>query len=163
MEGIRSGAVELLGDQPEIGGTTRFEHADHHPVFLAHAPHDLPDRVELAQLTGDVTLDVLEFFLLGAGVEGQWATFVISAIHLRQLAPSGSEKALADIVVPLHRIEDPYRGLRRDDAIGQRTDGLLIFVQLHACVHRFPAGADIGLDGILRMFARLVQRNSRGR
>jgi len=31
---------------------------------------------------------------------------------------------------------------------------------LHACVHRFPAGADIGLDGILRMFARLVQRNS---
>ena len=44
------------------GGAACFEHADHHPVFLAHATHDLPDRVEPAQLTGDVAFDVLELF-----------------------------------------------------------------------------------------------------
>ena len=63
MERIGSGAVQLLGDQPEIFGATGFEHAHDHTVFLAHAPHDLPDRVELPQLAGDIALDALEFGL----------------------------------------------------------------------------------------------------
>src|SRR5690606_39408728 len=57
MEGIGGGAVKLLGDQAEVGGAAGLEHADHHAVLLAHAPHDLPDRVELAELAGDVALE----------------------------------------------------------------------------------------------------------
>ncbi|MCY1358650.1 hypothetical protein D9M69_451920 [compost metagenome] len=64
VEGIGGGAVELLGNQAEVRGAARLEHADHHAVFLAHAPHDLAHRVELAQVAGDVALDVLEFQLL---------------------------------------------------------------------------------------------------
>jgi hypothetical protein len=60
MEGVGGGAVQLLGDQAEVLGAARFEHAHHHAVLAAHAPHDLPDRVELAELAGDVALDVLE-------------------------------------------------------------------------------------------------------
>ena len=56
MEGVGGGAVELLRNQAEIGGTARFEHADHHAVFATHAPHDLPHRAELAELAGDVTV-----------------------------------------------------------------------------------------------------------
>ncbi len=63
MERIGSGAVQLLGDQPEIFGAAGFEHAHDHAVLLAHAPHDLPDRVELPQLAGDIPLDTLEFGL----------------------------------------------------------------------------------------------------
>ena len=118
MEGVRGRAVQLLRDQAEIGGAARLEHADHHAVFLAHAPHDLPDRIELAQLAGDVTLDVLEFFLLGAGIEGQRAAFVIAAVDLRQIAAIAGEEGLTDVVVPLHCIEHAHRGLRLDDAIG---------------------------------------------
>ncbi|MNZ74885.1 hypothetical protein D3C78_933470 [compost metagenome] len=60
MERIGCRAVQLLGDQAKVFSAARFKHAHHHAVFLAHAPHDLPDRVELPQLAGDVTLDVLE-------------------------------------------------------------------------------------------------------
>ena len=69
MERIRGGSVKLLRDQSEIGGAACLKHADNHAVFLAHAPHDLPDRVELTQLAGDIALDVLElelFFILAS-------------------------------------------------------------------------------------------------
>ncbi len=69
VEGIRGGAVQFLGDQAEVLGTARFKHAHHHAVFAAHALHDLPDRVELAQLANDVALDALELGLDRAGVE----------------------------------------------------------------------------------------------
>ena len=74
MKSIGCGAVELLGDQPEILGAARFKHAHHHAVLLAHASHDLPDRVELAKLARNVTLDVLKLKLHRTGVKGQWST-----------------------------------------------------------------------------------------
>ncbi|MCY1293487.1 hypothetical protein D9M70_427480 [compost metagenome] len=128
VEGVGGGAVELLGDQPEVRGAARFQHAYHHAVFLAHAPHDLPHRVELAQVAGDVALDVLEFQLLLRGVEGQRPALVIRAVHLGHGLALVLEEALADAVVPFHRIQHADRRLRLDDAVGQRADGLLVVV-----------------------------------
>ena len=136
MEGVRGRAVEFLGDQPEVRGAARLEHADDHPVFLAHPPHDLPDRVELAQLAGDVALDVLEFLLLGAGVEGQRAAVVVAAVDLRRMLAAALEEVLADPVVPFDRIQHADRRLRLDDAIGQGADDLLIVVLRLALAHR---------------------------
>ncbi|MNJ60885.1 hypothetical protein D3C77_566480 [compost metagenome] len=82
MEGVRGRAVQLLGDQPEIAGAARLQHANDHAVLAAHAPHDLPDRAELAELTGDVPLDFLELALLGLGIEGQRPGVVVAAVHL---------------------------------------------------------------------------------
>jgi hypothetical protein len=117
MKRIGRGAIQLLRDQPEVFGAARFEHAHHHAVFLAHAAHDLPDRVELAQLAGDVALDVLEFELHGARIEGQRPPQVIIPIHRRHLFTLGLEKALTDAVVPLHRIQHADRGLGQHDAV----------------------------------------------
>src|SRR5690606_40480584 len=89
----------------EILGAARFEHADDHAVFLAHAPHNLPDRVELAELAGDVTLDVLKFQPFGSRIEGQRPAQVIVAVHRRGLLALGLEKTVANAVIPLHRIE----------------------------------------------------------
>ncbi|MNY06848.1 hypothetical protein D3C86_1396230 [compost metagenome] len=118
MEGIGSGAVEFLGDQAEILGTARFEHADDHAVFAAHAPHDLPDRVELTKLAGDIALDVLELELFRAGVEAQRPAQVVSQIDRRQRLALGLEKTVANALVPLHRIQDANRRLRLDDPLG---------------------------------------------
>ncbi len=107
VESIRGGAVQLLGDQAEVLGTARFKHAHHHAVFAAHALHDLPDRVELAQLANDVALDALELGLDRAGVERQRTRLVVGTINRRRLLALGLEKALADVVVPLHRVQDP--------------------------------------------------------
>ncbi len=128
MERIGGSAVQLLGNQAEILGAARFEHAHHHPVFLAHAPHDLPDRVELAELAGDVALDVLEFQFHLAGVEGQRPVEVVVAVHRRHFLALGLEEALADVVVPLDRIEDADRRLRQHNAIGQNAYRLLVIV-----------------------------------
>ncbi|MNQ59682.1 hypothetical protein D3C85_739410 [compost metagenome] len=136
MEGIGRRAIQLLGDQPEIGGAARLEHADHHAVFLAHAPHDLPDRAELAELAGDVALDLLELLLLVVGIEGQRAALVVGPIHCRQLVPASLEEALADAVIPLDRIQHADRRLSLDQAVGQRTDGLVVFGICLAAAHR---------------------------
>ena len=71
MEGVGGRAIQLLGNQAEILGATGFEHAHHHAVLLAHAPHDLPDRVELTELASDVALDALELGLHRVGIERQ--------------------------------------------------------------------------------------------
>ncbi len=136
MESVGRRAVELLGDHSEVRRTTRLEHADDHAVFLAHAPHDLPDRVELAELTGDVALDVLEFLLLRTGVEGQRTAFVVGAVDLGQLAALGGEERLAGRVVPLHRVQHAHRRLRLDDAVGQPAYDGLILVQIVTAVHQ---------------------------
>ena len=117
MEGIRCSAIKLLRNQTEIRRATRFKHADDHPVLLAHAPHDLPDRVELTQLPGDVTLNVLEFQLHRVGVERQRPVVVVSAIHGRHLLALGLEETLANTVVPLHRIKNTNRCLSHDNAV----------------------------------------------
>ena len=83
MKRIGSCAIQLLGNKPEILGATGFEHAHHHAVFLAHAPHDLPDRVELTQLAGDIPLDVLELGLHRRRIKSQWPAQVIVAINCR--------------------------------------------------------------------------------
>ncbi|MCY1426017.1 hypothetical protein D9M71_418250 [compost metagenome] len=128
VEGVGGRAVEFLGDQPEVLGAARFEHADDHAVFLAHAPHDLPDRVELAELAGDVALDVLEFLLLGGAVEGQRAAVVIGAVDLRRVLAAALEEVLADRVVPLDRVQHADRRLRLDDAVGQAANDLVVLV-----------------------------------
>src|SRR5690606_8952087 len=97
-----------------------------------HAAHDLPHRAELAQLAGDVPLDLLELALLGLGVEGQRAGVVVAAVHLRQLPATGGQEGLADGFVPLHRVEDADGRLRLDQAIRQGAYGLLIGIQWHA-------------------------------
>ena len=137
MKGVRSSAVKLLGNQAEIGGAACFEHADHHPVFLAHAPHDLPDRVELAQLTGDVAFDVLELFLLGAGIKAKRTAFVVSAVDLRQLTGASGKKTLANAVVPFHCIKHAQRGLRFDDTFGQTAHRKLVFIQVVTGIHPY--------------------------
>ena len=128
MEGIGCGAVQLLRDQAEVAGTSCFEHAHHHAVFLAHAAHDLPHRVELAQLAGDVALDVLEFQLHRARIERQWPPLVIGAVHRRHFLALGLEKAFADVLVPLHRIQHADRCLGQHYAIGQGAYRLLVIV-----------------------------------
>ncbi|MNE37517.1 hypothetical protein D3C80_1313720 [compost metagenome] len=128
MERVGRGAVQLLGDQAEVLGAARFEHADHHAVFLAHAPHDLADRVELAELAGDVALDVLEFQLHFAGVERQRPVEVIVAIDRRHFLALGLEESLANAVVPLDRIKDANGRLRQHNAIGQYAYRLLVIV-----------------------------------
>jgi len=135
VEGIGCGAVEFLRDHAEVRRATRLEHADDHAVFATHAPHDLPDRIELAKLARDVALDILEFLLLRTGVVGQRSRLVISAVHRRQLAPAGREKCLTNTVVPLHRIEHAHRSLRIDEPIGQRTHDRLIFIESVAVIH----------------------------
>jgi len=128
VERIGRSAVQLLRDQAKIFGAARFEHAHHHPVFLAHAPHDLPDRVELAKLAGDVAFDVLELEFDLARIETQRPIEVVVAIHRRHFLALGLEKALADVLVPLHRIEHADRRLRQHNAIGQRAYRLLVIV-----------------------------------
>ena len=128
VERVGRGAVQLLGDQAEILGAARFEHAHHHAVFLAHAAHDLADRVELAELAGDVALDVLELQLHFAGIERQRPVEVVVAVHRRHFLALGLEEALANVVVPLDRIEDADRRLRQHDAIGQNAYRLLVIV-----------------------------------
>ena len=135
MKGVGGSAIQLLADQTEVLGATRLEHADDHAVFLAHAPHDLPDRVELAELTGDVALDVLEFQFLRGGIEGQRPTQVVVAIDGRRLLALGLEKAVTDAVVPLHRIEYPDGRLCFDDAVTEGADTELIVVQFLLAVH----------------------------
>lgn len=144
VEGIRSGAVELLGNQPEIRGTARLEHADDHAVFLAHAPHDLPDRAELAELAGDIPLDALKLLLFRHRIEGQGATLVIAPVHRRQLATIGGEEALAHFVVPFHRVQHADRHLRLDQPVGKAADDLLVLVLLLASAHRALTGRRAG-------------------
>jgi hypothetical protein len=128
MEGVGGGAVQFLGDQAEVLGAAGFEHAHHHAVLAAHAAHDLPDRVELAELAGDVALDVLELRLHRAGVERQRAIQVVVAVHGGHGLALGLEEALADVVVPFHRIEHADRRLRQHNAIGQGAYRLLVIV-----------------------------------
>ncbi|VVM60097.1 hypothetical protein PS681_01223 [Pseudomonas fluorescens] len=128
VKGIGRSPVQLLRDQAEILGAARFEHAHHHAVFLAHAPHDLPDRVELAELAGDVALDVLEFQFDLARVETQRSIEVVVAIHRRHFLAFGLEEALADILIPLDRVEHTDRCLRQHNAVGQYAYRLLVIV-----------------------------------
>src|SRR5690606_23298765 len=115
---------------PELGGAPPFDHAQHHAVFPAHATHDLADRVEGAELAGDIPLDVLEGLQAFGRVEVQRAALVVVRTDIRQFAAAILEELIANTVVPLDRVQHADGRLGLDDAVGQAADDQLILLAL---------------------------------
>src|SRR5690606_27923084 len=112
------------------GGAPPFDHAQHHAVFTAHAPHDLPDRIEGAELACDIPLDILEYLQALGRVKTQRATLVVIRTDIRQLAAAIAEKLITDVVIPLDGSQHPNWRLRVNNTVRQAADNQLVLLAL---------------------------------
>jgi hypothetical protein len=122
VEGVRGAAVEVLRDLPERRGPARLEQLDHLEILVAHAVHELADRIHAAELCRDVALDLAERGARVGRVERERRALVVGRVDARQLAELGGEERGLDVLAPLDRVEDADPLLGRHDAVGERAD-----------------------------------------
>ena len=142
VEAVRRRAVKPLRDFGEDRRAAVRQHVDDFAVLLAHAGHDLPGRVELAQLPANIPLDDVQLVELLFWIEGEGAREVIVAGDGGQLAAALLEKGAFDLVVPLDGVENADRALGFDKAIAQAANQALVGTQ--GPVARAVAAIDAG-------------------
>ena len=126
VEAVGRAAVETFGNFGESARAARRQHAHHFTIFVAHARHDLPRRVELAELPAHVALDGVELVTFLLGVEGERSIQVVIARDRGEfLAPLREEIAL-DRFIPLDGVEDADGALRFHEPIAERANHRLV-------------------------------------